>query len=128
MFIYLSYLQILAGNVNDENRQACARATKPLIIAVEGLTTFASSPQFSSIPAKISSQARVAQEPIINVCVCVSFVYCACLFVYIHMYCTYIGVSVSVHMHVCLYIYMCVCLYMYMCRITRVSVYVHVHV
>ena len=34
--------------------------------AVEALTTFASSPQFASTPAKISAQARLAQEPIIS--------------------------------------------------------------
>ena len=59
--------QILASDVNERNRAECAKATEPLIKAVEGLTTFASSPQFASTPAKISTQARVAQEPIIAV-------------------------------------------------------------
>jgi talin len=58
-------IKVLAADVNDENRNKCAAATKPLIEAVEGLTTFASSPQFASTPAKISAQARKAQEPII---------------------------------------------------------------
>ena len=60
-------MQVLAADVNEENRKACASTTKPLIDSVEALTTFASSPQFASIPAKISAQARVAQEPIIKV-------------------------------------------------------------
>ena len=34
--------------------------------AVDALTTFASSPQFASTPAKISSKARQAQEPILQ--------------------------------------------------------------
>lgn len=60
-------MQVLAADVNEENRTACAQTTKPLIDAVEALTTFASSPQFASTPAKISAQARQAQEPIIIV-------------------------------------------------------------
>ena len=59
--------QLLAADTSDENRAACAATTKPLIDAVEALTTFASSPQFASTPAKISAQARVAQEPIVMV-------------------------------------------------------------
>ena len=59
--------QLLAADTSDENRAACAGTTKPLIDAVEALTTFASSPQFASTPAKISAQARVAQEPIVMV-------------------------------------------------------------
>lgn len=59
--------QVLAANVTPENRAACAQTTKPLIDAVEALVTFVSSPQFASTPAKISAQARQAQEPIINV-------------------------------------------------------------
>ena len=58
--------QALAGDLSEANRQACAETTKPLVEAVEALTTFASSPQFASTPAKISAQARKAQEPIIQ--------------------------------------------------------------
>uniref|UniRef100_A0A1X7VGP0 FERM domain-containing protein n=1 Tax=Amphimedon queenslandica TaxID=400682 RepID=A0A1X7VGP0_AMPQE len=58
-------IKLLAADISDENREACAHTTKPLIDAVEALTTFASSPQFASTPAKISAQARVAQEPIV---------------------------------------------------------------
>ena len=63
----LSLSQVLAADVSEANRDACAKTTKPLIDAVEALTTFASSPQFASTPAKISAQARVAQTPIITV-------------------------------------------------------------
>ncbi len=62
-----SHTQALAGELSEENRQACAETTRPLLEAVEALTTFASSPQFASTPARISAQARVAQEPIILV-------------------------------------------------------------
>ena len=61
-------VQALAGDLSDQNREACAETTKPLLEAVEGLTMFASSPQFASVPAKISAQARKAQEPILEVC------------------------------------------------------------
>ncbi|XP_064644928.1 talin-1-like isoform X16 [Lineus longissimus] len=56
----------LDSNFSDENRQKCAAASRPLIQAVDELTTFASSPEFASIPAKISHEARKAQEPITN--------------------------------------------------------------
>ena len=39
-----------------ENRQNCAYATEPLLEAVENLVTYASSPEFASVPAKISPQ------------------------------------------------------------------------
>lgn len=60
--------QALAGDLSDKNREGCAETTKPLIESVEALTTFASSPQFASTPAKISAQARKAQEPLLDVC------------------------------------------------------------
>ncbi|KAL3194752.1 hypothetical protein MRX96_016063 [Rhipicephalus microplus] len=50
---------------SDANRQRCGEATRPLIDAVDSLTTFASSPEFAGVPAKISHKARVAQEPIL---------------------------------------------------------------
>lgn len=65
--VCVSCPQALAGDLNNENRRACAETTRPLVEAVESLTTFASSPQFASTPAKISAQARQAQEPIIVV-------------------------------------------------------------
>ncbi|XP_038046321.1 talin-1-like isoform X5 [Patiria miniata] len=59
-------IKALDGNFSDENRQKCAASTKPLLEAVENLVTFASSPEFSSVPAKITPQARQAMEPIIS--------------------------------------------------------------
>ena len=59
-------LQSLASQPIEENRVACAETTKPLVEAVEALTTFVSSPQFASTSAKISAQGRKAQEPIIQ--------------------------------------------------------------
>ncbi|XP_077996572.1 talin-1-like isoform X2 [Glandiceps talaboti] len=58
-------IKALDGNFSDENRQKCAVATRPLLDSVDNLCTFASSPEFASIPAKISIEARKAQEPII---------------------------------------------------------------
>lgn len=49
---------------SDENRARCSAATKPLLEAVENLCTFANSPEFASVPAKISVKARESQEPI----------------------------------------------------------------
>ncbi|KAI8785908.1 talin-1 isoform X12 [Biomphalaria glabrata] len=57
-------IKALDSDFTDENRQKCAEAARPLINAVDELTTFASSPEFASKPAKISAQARQAQEPI----------------------------------------------------------------
>ncbi|XP_067653820.1 talin-1-like isoform X2 [Haliotis asinina] len=57
-------IKALDSDFTDANRQQCAEASRPLISAVEELTTFASSPEFASKPAKISHQARRAQEPI----------------------------------------------------------------
>ncbi len=54
---------MLDNDFSDINRQRCAEAARPLITAVEELNTFASSPEFASIPAKISPMARRAQEP-----------------------------------------------------------------
>ncbi|XP_022084655.1 talin-1-like isoform X7 [Acanthaster planci] len=59
-------IKALDGNFTDENREKCAASTKPLLEAVENLVTFASSPEFSSVPAKITPQARQAMEPIIS--------------------------------------------------------------
>ena len=56
--------QSLDSDFSDENRYQCAEASKPLIAAVESLTTFASNPEFASVPAKISPDAQGAQKPI----------------------------------------------------------------
>ncbi|XP_041355718.1 talin-1-like [Gigantopelta aegis] len=57
-------IKALDSDFTDSNRRLCADAARPLIRAVDELTTFASSPDFASKPAKISIQARKAQEPI----------------------------------------------------------------
>lgn len=54
-------LKALAGQLTPDNREACAQTTKPLVEAVEALTTFASSPEFASTPAKISSQVDISK-------------------------------------------------------------------
>lgn len=50
------FFKALDGNFSEENRANCAEATKPLTDAVENLTTFASNPEFASVPAKISEE------------------------------------------------------------------------
>jgi len=50
--------QVLASDMSDNNREACAAATKPLIDSVESLTAYALSPEFAPIPAKISDEVR----------------------------------------------------------------------
>lgn len=64
--INLTFPQSLDSDFSDHNRQQCAEAAKPLIQAVEALTTFASNPEFASVPAKISPDAQGAQRPITN--------------------------------------------------------------
>ena len=54
---YLSF-QILAGDMSEANREACAGTTKPLINSVESLTAYALSPEFAPLPAKISEEVR----------------------------------------------------------------------
>ena len=44
--------------MSDNNREACAAATKPLIDSVESLTAYALSPEFAPVPAKISEEVR----------------------------------------------------------------------
>lgn len=59
-------IKALDADYSDINRERCAQATRPLLEAVENLCVFASSPEFISVPAKISVQARIAQEPIVD--------------------------------------------------------------
>ncbi|KAK9743863.1 FERM central domain [Popillia japonica] len=59
-------IKALDTNYNEENRQRCAEATRPLLEAVENLCVYANSSEFVSVPAKISHQARQAQEPIVD--------------------------------------------------------------
>ncbi|XP_039982787.1 talin-2a [Xiphias gladius] len=59
-------IKALDGDFSDENRNRCRVATAPLIEAVENLTTFASNPEFASVPAQISHEGSAAQEPILQ--------------------------------------------------------------
>uniref|UniRef100_A0A1A7XNS5 Talin 2 n=2 Tax=Iconisemion striatum TaxID=60296 RepID=A0A1A7XNS5_9TELE len=59
-------IKALDGDFSEENRSRCRVATGPLIEAVENLTTFASNPEFASVPAQISSEGSAAQEPILQ--------------------------------------------------------------
>ncbi|XP_024150848.1 talin-2a isoform X2 [Oryzias melastigma] len=59
-------IKALDGDFSEENRSRCQVATTPLIEAVENLTTFASNPEFASVPAQISNEGAAAQEPIIQ--------------------------------------------------------------
>lgn len=49
-------LQMLAGDMSEANREACAEATRPLINSVESLTAYALSPEFAPLRAKISEE------------------------------------------------------------------------
>jgi hypothetical protein len=51
--------QALDQDFTEENRLRCAEAAKPLTDAVDELTTFASSPEFASMPAKISPEVQI---------------------------------------------------------------------
>lgn len=58
-------IKVFASDMSDNNREACAASTKPLINSVESLTAYALSPEFAAVPAKISAEARSAQVPLI---------------------------------------------------------------
>lgn len=68
--------QALDGDFSDENRERCRVATTPLIEAVDNLSTFASNPEFASIPAQISHEVMKYWIPqyfmYYLLCVCVS--------------------------------------------------------
>ncbi|XP_076617395.1 talin-2 isoform X1 [Chaetodon auriga] len=59
-------IKALDGDFSEDNRNRCRVATTPLIEAVENLTTFASNPEFASVPAQISNEGSAAQEPILH--------------------------------------------------------------
>ncbi|XP_065123839.1 talin-2a isoform X2 [Paramisgurnus dabryanus] len=59
-------IKALDGDFSEENREKCRIATAPLLEAVDNLTTFASNPEFASVPAQISREGCAAQEPIIQ--------------------------------------------------------------
>ncbi|XP_057693602.1 talin-2 isoform X2 [Corythoichthys intestinalis] len=56
----------LDGDFSEDNRNKCRVATTPLLEAVENLSTYANNPDFASIPAQISNEGSVAQEPIVR--------------------------------------------------------------
>ena len=47
---------MLDGDFTTANKQLCAEASRPLIEAVEKLTAYGSSPEFASVPARISKE------------------------------------------------------------------------
>nr|XP_049697831.1 talin-1 isoform X25 [Helicoverpa armigera] len=59
-------IKALDTDYSEANRARCATATGPLQDAVRSLCQFADSPEFASIPAKISPQARKNQEAILE--------------------------------------------------------------
>ncbi|CRL03205.1 CLUMA_CG016230, isoform B [Clunio marinus] len=59
-------IKALDQDYNPTARMRCSKATEPLLDAVQSLCQFASSPEFISIPAKISAEGRRAQEPILS--------------------------------------------------------------
>ncbi|XP_077373008.1 talin-2 isoform X4 [Festucalex cinctus] len=59
-------IKALDGDFSEDNRNKCRVATTPLLEAVENLSTFANNPDFASIPAQISNEGSVAQEPIVR--------------------------------------------------------------
>merc|ERR1719367_2609007 len=62
--VLVKEIKKLDSNYCDENRAATANSTRPLIEAVDNLCQFASSPEFASVPGKISEEGREAQMPI----------------------------------------------------------------
>ncbi|KAM6961376.1 talin-2 [Aplochiton taeniatus] len=59
-------IKALDGDFSEENRNRCRVATTPLLEAVDNLSTFANNPEFASVPAQISNEGSVAQEPIVR--------------------------------------------------------------
>ncbi|XP_048001980.1 talin-1 isoform X10 [Leguminivora glycinivorella] len=59
-------IKALDSDYSEANRARCAAATGPLQEAVRSLCQFADSPQFSSVPARISPQARQSQQSILE--------------------------------------------------------------
>ncbi len=59
-------LQDLDCDFTDDNRRKCAESAKPLMEAVEELTTYASSPEFASVPAKISVEVCMGKRSLVS--------------------------------------------------------------
>ncbi|XP_060808637.1 talin-1 [Amyelois transitella] len=58
-------IKALDTDYSEENRAKCAAATGPLSEAVSSLCQFADSPEFASVPARISAAARRGQEAVL---------------------------------------------------------------
>ena len=52
-------IQVLAKEPNSDNRKECAKHIVPLIDSVDDLNTYASSPEFAAVPAKISEEVKI---------------------------------------------------------------------
>ncbi|XP_065063830.1 talin-like isoform X3 [Rhopilema esculentum] len=63
--LLVKFIKAYAGDLSDVNRNQCHEGGKPLLEAVENLVSYASSPEFARVPAKISAEARSAQFPLI---------------------------------------------------------------
>ena len=61
-------VQVLDGDFSPANKQLCANASRPLIEAVEKLTAYGSSPEFASVPARISKEVRLSVLVIFHTC------------------------------------------------------------
>ncbi|XP_037955861.1 talin-1 isoform X2 [Teleopsis dalmanni] len=59
-------VQEIKGIEDDPNSASRPRLVEPLLDAVKAVRQYASSPEFISVPAKISAEGRKAQEPVIN--------------------------------------------------------------
>lgn len=62
----IELLAALDKEFSDHNRENCTSAMKPLLDAIDDLCTFGGYPEFASQPAKISAEAQLAQEPILE--------------------------------------------------------------
>jgi talin len=63
--ILVKEIKKINENSTEADWQACRTATKSLLEIVENLCQFASSPEYASVPAKISDQGKQAQQPIL---------------------------------------------------------------
>ncbi|CAG4965789.1 unnamed protein product [Colias eurytheme] len=59
-------IKALDAAYTQENRSRCGAACAPLQEAVRSLVQFADSPEFAAVPARISPQARLNQQPILD--------------------------------------------------------------
>ena len=54
--IVFAHFQAYAAELSEGNRLQCANSSKPLLTAVDSLVTYANSPEFARVPAKISAE------------------------------------------------------------------------